>query len=310
MKVRSFVIIILGLFSVIINNNAQPNLIYYWHFNNTLPADGSGGLFYGPNPFYADYAANAAKAFVVYRSINANSSDTGYVDNVTGSTKNVQTGFGGCCGTINNGIRLRNPSDNMQFLWYVPTGNYKNIVIKFATKSSSFKSGMHEQDYSYSIDSGKTFITTGIASGFIIPDTVWNVATIDLHSISTINDNNKFVFRILFSGNNTGAKGNNRFDNITLEGDIINPNSVTSIEKSADYSVYPNPASDFINLKSGVVGSKTVSIFNSIGVLVSNFSMNDKLFLINVAKYNPGLYLVFINEINGEKSYTLKFIKN
>ncbi len=48
MKVRSFVIIILGLFSVIINNNAQPNLIYYWHFNNTLPADGSGGLFYGP----------------------------------------------------------------------------------------------------------------------------------------------------------------------------------------------------------------------------------------------------------------------
>jgi hypothetical protein len=135
------------------------------------------------------------------------------------------------------------------------------------------------------------------------------LATIDLNSISTINDNNKFVFRILFSGNNTGTKGNNRFDNITLEGDIINPNSLVSQEFITGYSLYPNPADDFINLKSEQKGIKTISVYNSIGVLISEFKMNEKSLLINVAKFNPGLYFVNINEIDGEKRYTLKFIK-
>jgi hypothetical protein len=309
MKDKILNLVISALLFIGTNSIAQPGLIYYWHFNNTLPSDGSGGISYGPNPLYVDYSANNMKAFVVYKPVVANSSDTGYIDNVGGSSKNENTGFGGCCRAINNGIRLRNPSDNMQFLWYVPTGNYKNIIIKFAAKSSSFKSGMHEQDYSYSIDSGKTFITTGLSPNFIIPDTVWHLATIDLNSISTINDNNKFVFRILFSGNNTGTKGNNRFDNITLEGDIINPNSLVSQEFITGYSLYPNPADDFINLKSEQKGIKTISVYNSIGVLISEFKMNEKSLLINVAKFNPGLYFVNINEIDGEKRYTLKFIK-
>ena len=310
MRVRIYLVTILGLFYSVINNNAQSKLIYYWHFNNTLPADGSGGIKYGPNPFYADYSSTNSKAFLAYRPINVGSADTGSVDNVNGGKLNQRDGFGGCCNGNNIGIRLRNPSDNMQFLWYVPTVNYKNIIIKYATKSSSFKSGQHDQDFSYSIDSGKNFITTGLPLQSVTPDTVWGLATVDLHSIITINNNAKFVFRILFAGNNTGSKGNNRFDNITIEGEIINTNIKVSHEITTDYKLYPNPADDYINLQLGSGGLKNVSIYNTIGVLVSEYKINEKLLLIDLTDFNPGLYFINIREDNTNNSSTLKFIKN
>jgi hypothetical protein len=308
MKIRTYLFAILGLFYSVSYCYAQSKLIYFWHFDNTLPADGSGGIKYGPNPLYADYSATNAKASVVFEPINTNSSDTGSIDNVNGGKLNERDGFGGCCGGSSIGIRLRNPSDNMQFLIELPTENYKNIVLKYATKSSSFKSGQHDQDFSYSID-GKNFITTGLPFTSITPDTVWNLVTIDMHSISTINDNYNFIFRLLFAGNTTGTKGNNRFDNITVEGDIINPNSIASHELSTGYSLFPNPAGDFINLKSGTVGIKSVSIYNSIGVLVSEFKMKEKSLLISTKNYNPGIYFINFREINRGNSSTVKFIK-
>jgi len=309
MKIRIYKLVILGLFFSVIIGYSQSNLIYYWHFNNTIPADGSGGISYGPHLLFADYSETNTKAALVYRSLAGSSSDTGSVDNVNGGKLNERVGFGGCCAGTNIGLRLRNPSYNMQFLWYVPTVNYKNIVIKYITKSSSFKSGMHDQVYSYSIDSGKTFITTGLTLTSVTPDTVWGMATVDLRSITKINDNSKFVFKIVFLGNNTGTKGNNRFDNITIEGDIINPNIVNDPVVNARYSLYPSPAEEFINLKSGSSGDKKVSIYNSIGVQVSEFIMNEKLFSINVENYSSGLYFINVKDIDGGNNSTLKFIK-
>jgi hypothetical protein len=309
MKVRICVLVVLGLFYSLVISYGQSNLIHYWHFNNTLPADGSGGIAYGQHLLYSDYSETRAKAAVIYCSTSGSATDTGFVDNVNGGKLNERDGFGGCCAGTNIGLRLRNPSYNMQFLWYAPAVNYKNIVIKYITKSSSFKSGMHDQVYSYSIDSGKTFITNGLTLTSVTPDTVWGLATIDLRAITKINDNSKFVFKIVFLGNNTGAKGNNRFDNITLEGDIINPNLVKTAEINTKYILYPSPAEKIINLKSGTSGDKKVSIYNSIGVQVYEFIMKEKLFSINVENYSSGLYFINIKDIDGWNNSTLKFIK-
>ena len=291
-------------------NTDTSKLIYYWHFNNTLPADGSGGIAFGPHPIPADYSIQgSASAAIVYEPLQGVVSDTGYIDNLVGDTINQQPGYSGCCDEVNNAVRTRNPSDSMQFLWYLPTTMYKNIVIKYETESSSLKSGQHEQIFSYSLDSASTFITEGLPVISNFADTVWEKVTLDLRSITSINNNSKFVFRINFSAPNTGSKGNNRFDNITVEGNIFaDINVIPKIEKSY-YNLYPNPASDHINLVTTFGGEKTVSIYNSTGVLVSSYNLNGKELLINTAQLSQGLYFLKIIERDRGNSGTLKFIK-
>ncbi len=287
-------------------NTDTSKLIYYWHFNNTLPADGSGGIAFGHIP--ADYSIQGSAA-IVYKPLQGVVSDTGYIDNLVGDTINQRPGYGGCCDEANNAVRTRNPSYDMQFLWYLPTTSYKDIVIKYETELSSLKSGQHEQIFSYSLDSASTFITEGLPVISNFADTVWEKVTLDLRSVTSINNNSKFVFRIDFSTPNTGSKGNDRFDNITVEGS--NSSTVTGIpeiEKS-DYSLYPNPASDHINLVTTFDGEKTVSVYNSTGALVSSYNLNGKELFINTAQLSPGLYFVKIIEKSDKNVSMLKFIK-
>jgi hypothetical protein len=289
-------------------NTAASKLIHYWHFNNTLPADGSGNIPLGPGPILADYSSRGIAA-IVYKPIQGVSSDIGVIDNLIGDTLNQRSGYGGCCGEVNNAVRTRNPSDSMQFLWYLPTTMYKNIVIKYETQLSSLKSGQHEQIFSYSLDSASTFSTTGLPVFSNFADTVWEKVTLDLRSITSVNNNRKFVFRINFSAPNTGNKGNNRFDNITVEGDIFSDiNGIREINKY-DYALFPNPAKDHIILTTNFEGEKMISIYNSTGVLVSSYNLYGKEIRINTSLLSSGFYYMKIIEKNGENVSTMKFIK-
>jgi hypothetical protein len=288
-------------------SKAQSGLIYYWHFNNTQPSDGKGGMIFGPHPIYADYTASSSNAALVYKPINSASADTGSMDNVKGDNLNEQSGFGGCCGAANNAIRVRNPSDNMEFLWFIPTGNYQNIIIKYETKSSSAKSGQHDQLYSYSVDSGLTYISTGLPVLSFAVDTVWKLVTLDLSPITSINDNRKFVLRIEFSAPNTGSKGNNRFDNITVEGVKLSTEILRTEE--AECSLFPNPAENNINLRTINDGIKEVSIYNSVGSMLSNKIMEGTQLSINISQLEPGLYFLRINDQIGKNYKVMNFLK-
>jgi hypothetical protein len=132
---------------------------------------------------------------------------------------------------------------------------------------------------------------------------------LDLRSIPAINNNRKFVLRIDFSAPNTGSKGNNRFDNITVEGDISSDiDAVPEITKS-DYVLYPNPAKENINLITTYEGEKTISIYNSSGTLVSSYNISGKNILINISSLSQGLYFMKIIEANAKTGALLKFIK-
>jgi hypothetical protein len=198
----------------------------------------------------------------------------------------------------------------MEFLWYIPTTRYQNIVIKYETQLSSIKSGQHEQVFSYSLDSAATFINTGLPVFSNFADTIWSLVTLDLRSIPAINNNKKFVLRINFSAPNTGNKGNNRFDNITVEGDISSDiDAVPEIAKS-DYAIYPNPAKDHINLITTFEGEKVISIYNSAGILVSTYNLSGKEILINTSSLSQGLYFMKISETDIKNITILKFIKD
>jgi len=289
-------------------NTSSSKLIHYWHFNNTLPADGSGDIHFGPHPIMADYST-IGKAALIYKKLQVVVSDTGYIDNLTGDVLNQRSGYGGCCGLVNNAVRTRNPSDSMQFLWYLPTTKYKNIVLKYDTQLSSINSGQREQVFSYSLDSASTFITSGLPVLSNFADTVWGIVTLDLRSITSVNDNRKFVFRICFSSQNTGNKGNNRFDNITLEGDSVSiANSIQEIRQN-DYTLYPNPADDCIRLIALSEGERIISIVNSTGSIVSSYRMNGKEMIIDTSRLSSGFYFIKIIEQDTRKGSILKFIK-
>jgi len=198
----------------------------------------------------------------------------------------------------------------MEFLWYLPMTNYRNIVIKYETELSSVKRGQQQQIFSYSTDSALTFITTDLPVSSNYADTVWSMMTLDLRSITSINDNRKFVFKMNFSAPNTSDKGNNRFDNITVEGDLI-VTGVNKIGYEADgFTIYPNPANDYFYLTGTFDGEKSISIYNSMGRLVNAITLYGKHSLVDVAGLSPGFYFIKIREKGEAGLITLKFIKN
>ena len=146
------------LFAPSVSHAQTKKLIHYWHFNNTVSGVHLGKI-------HADFST-LGNATILYKPIPGVYSDTSYIDNCAGDTINQRPGYGGCCGAQNYGVRTRNPSDSMQFLWYIPTRNYQNIVIKYETQSSTSASGQHRQVFSYSIDSAVTFITEGLPIAF------------------------------------------------------------------------------------------------------------------------------------------------
>jgi hypothetical protein len=290
-------------------NTSSAKMIHYWHFNNTLPADGSGDIFFGPHPVLADFS-RLDPGSIVYKPLKGVTLDYGEMDNLVGDTINQRSGYSACCGDINNAVRTRNPSDSMEFLWYIPTTRYQNIIIKYETQLSSIKSGQAEQIFSYSLDSASTFIKTGLPVLSNFADTVWSMVTLDLRSIPAVNNNSKFVLRINFSAPNTGNKGNNRFDNITVEGDISPEiDAVTDVTRS-DYALYPNPANDHITLITTFEGEKMISIYNSTGALVTTYKLDGKEITINTSLLSQGLYFMKIIETKGKNVSILKFIKD
>jgi hypothetical protein len=305
---KSLVFITLGLlFITSIECKAQLELIHYWHFNSTLPIDGSGGIFYGTNPIYADYSTTTEPSYLMYTPIDAGSSNVGTVDNCTGKSKNDRYGYGGCCGDVDNGLRLRNPSDNMEFVWFVPTTNYQDIILTYATESSSFKSGQQEQDFSYSLDNGKTYITTDLPVPSYIPDTSWKKVVLDLHTITSLNNNNQLVFRLTFIGQTTGTKGNNRFDNITVEGNVLGTD--VKVIDNQTYSLFPNPAEDYVRITAPTETTKTIEVYSLPGNLVSKQLFTGKQISLKTSDLCPGLYYLNISSKDGSVIEKMKFVK-
>ena len=215
MKTRLLLIVAVLVFGF--TSNAQQKLIHYWHFN-TFSLTSSTAV--NPStivPLKADYSTlDTSKAFIAYRAITGTSSAyLSYWDNVSpGDTVNARLGF-----PAGVGLRPRNPWDSMQLMLFIPTLNYQNITIKYGTQRSG--SGPTTQTFDYSLDSGLTYITTGLSKlTYTVTSTAnpMNLDTVSISNAAAFNNKN-LIFRIRF-GPAPGA-GNNRFDNFTVEGDTM-----------------------------------------------------------------------------------------
>lgn len=100
----------------------------------------------------------------------------------------------------------------------------------------------------------------------------------------------------------TGSNALLYIDGISFE------NTVTSIKtrKSTNFSVYPNPVTDYLTIQSDRKGA--VHIFNSMGTLVKSIDKNSSTERIRISDLSSGVYFIKIASVNG--SETQKVIIN
>ena len=241
------------------------------------------------------------KAQFWYQALSGTSGNSSsYLDFLTpGDTTNARLGS-----AAGNCIRMRNPYDSMQGVFYIPSTGYHNIIVKFATERSG--SGPTRQNYSYSLDSGTTWETSGINVSTDSINATASPFQLETIGFSPVADNNpKLVFRIQMVN---ALAGNNRYDNFTVESSPT-VNAVAQIATPAlNCSLFPNPATNEVNLSIPVSGEKTITIYNTTGQKVSAVTTTATELTINTNLFSTGLY--FVNIQAGNQHNSMKFIKN
>ena len=86
---------------------------------------------------------------------------------------------------------------------------------------------------------------------------------------------------------------------------LFSSGAVSNIEnlKNAEIKIYPNPASEFINVQlSDNMSNAKLKIYNISGVLVKDIELNDNSDKININELAKGMYIVEIKSNNSTKT--------
>lgn len=223
-------------------------LVHYWHFNNL------------PDEVFDRVASDVS--LVGEGSITYPGTGDGYLDQTAGSLLNARqnqpAGFG---------LRVRNPSNTREMIITSPSTGYSDLELSFAVHRTN--NGAQEQQLFYSSDGGNNWVALGEPYGI---QTTYEVKTFDLGDIAGVNNNPHLRFRILFTDEAAaGVEGNNRFDNIVLEGVSSSVGLEEPGNQEGFLSNYPNPFRESTVIPLGLTqaGHIVVQVFNSNGRLVS-----------------------------------------
>lgn len=233
----------------------QEQLVHYWNFNS-LP---SGTL----TTVTPDLSLVPVGTQITYPGTGA-----GYMDNVNpGSAINARNGD-----PVGLGLRPRNPSNTREFLVAANTQGFENIKIKFATAKTT--QGATEQIYDYSLDGGVSYLSTDLSLTLYNPLTEPNYELVshDLSAIAGVKDNENFIFRIRFGGTTAaGSSGNNRFDNITVEGTPIS-GAIDLVAPTVTFNPANNATGVSNTVNPTLTFSEDVRLVNN--VIIDNNSVN------------------------------------
>ena len=202
---------------------AQTTVAYWAQNDNDLP---EGGFGFAPGSF-------PQPADIGNGSISLNDFDTELDDD------GVYVWIGSFGGTTQNAINSapaggslspRGGSDTsnngMSIDIAVDTSGFEGIRLSWAQRGTG--SGFDSRAVSWSDDGGSSFAHFDTDSGAL--GSSWSTVEMDFSAIESLNDNAEVVFRITLDGA-TGSTGNNRLDNILVQG--FRP-SVYSTDFSSD----------------------------------------------------------------------------
>jgi len=293
--------ILLSLTVVLVFTSTQLSalsLVHYWNFNGTnvpyLTEAKSIDVVTTPlTPIQSDSSMTTTRATLIYQAKTGTASPfMSYWDTTTGSTGNARNGD-----AAGNCLRPRDAWSSMELVLNIPSKGFRNLKIMYDVQRSG--SGPNVNTYSYSVDGGTSWIKTGLnvnGKGLgtdtiaTIPGTGFATESITITDPAAENNAN-LKFRIWFSDPKNTA-GNNRIDNITVEGDIL---AAVNSSVVNEVSMYPNPCTTgVVNFGSMV----NVEVFNLVGKQIKAVAKTSTLNTEDLAK---GVYTVRINGTSTQK---------
>jgi hypothetical protein len=276
-------------------NAPQTALLYYWHFN-TLVTPNDVTVIDADFTLLAGFTGSFEYTDPVQgqRDIDAYS---------PGTLLNVEMGE-----TPGAAARVRNPAALRSLVFDVPTTGAENIVFTYAIQRS--ENGSQSNTIEYSLD-GTTFISAGLTDNTqdVVGFEVWQNLTYDFSSIEGANDNENFKIRISYNhASASNPSGNNRYDNITVTGTLLQ-NDLSLFELTANQiQVYPNPANDVVSISAESEVQK-LFVFDAVGALVLHFEqINGDELSFDVSTLEAGVYTILVQTANGFKQ--IRFVKN
>lgn len=187
--------LLLFTFGMTSNADAQ-ELVHYWNFNENVPTDN----------WVQPILANQGIGEITYNLENAVSFGGTTENGITGEENGGSFVPQGGVDNVNNG---------RYFTIANSTSGFENISFSYATRGTS--SGFSTHTVSYSLN-GTDF--TDLETRDANQTSTWETFTYDLSAITGAEDNPDFQVRVTVDGATTET-GNNRFDNIRVEGTEI-----------------------------------------------------------------------------------------
>jgi len=169
--------------------NPEYELIHYWNFNNSETLSAAT---YTTGGASLEYFGSSYDEVNPGSAINARNQDA-----------------------AENALRLRNPSG--EFIIKVPSTGYKNVILSYAATRTG--SGSQTQTISYTTD-GTNYIQTGLSqTDFTVIEDTYVLVQINFSGIEAATNNPNFKVKVTFDEPSSQiTNGNNRIDNITLDG--------------------------------------------------------------------------------------------
>lgn len=183
----------------------KKQLVHYFHFNE-LPND-------TVEEVHSDFSLTTDPAEIVYEGTG-----DGYMDNVDDGTfiNAYQSEDDG------QGLRVRNPSVTRELVFSLPTTNVFEPAFSYVVKRTT--NGAQQQIVSYREDSISPWIYMG---GIIEVTEDYSLQHFCFKDIDAAQNNPDFQVKINFMGPSAAnTSGNNRFDNISLHGNVLQVDSV------------------------------------------------------------------------------------
>ncbi|MBO9562730.1 MAG: choice-of-anchor I family protein [Niastella sp.] len=205
-------------------------LVHYWNFN-TFDTEA--------NHVAPTYTAGGANLAYIAGGSSANDYQNGTGQNFNVQNLNARNGD-----ASGNHLRINNPI-GATLIFSLPTTGFQDVVLKYATRRSG--SGAGTQEIAYTVDGTNYIAFTTIAPNNGDP----TLQTFDFSAITAADNNPNFKVRVTFLLGSGGDVGNNRFDNVTLEGapagaDVLPPSvNFTPANGAIDLGINTAPAITF-----------------------------------------------------------------
>ncbi len=168
----------------------------------------------------------------------------------------------------------------------------EQLLVEVSTDCGATWSNVYDK-------SGTTLATNGASTSSFTPTTAsqWRNETVTLASYGGNQD-------VLIAFKLVNGYGNNLYlDNINV---VSNPVGIKQHDVFTSISVYPNPASEMaiVSLNSAIAEDITVSIYNTIGQLISTqkakFVQGENKIELNTADFANGIYNIEFQSKSGK----------